>query len=357
MRSPFLSLISLSIAASALCATVAASAQNSESPIALSALQLGGGIPGLATEIDSLCSLLDPLTAPGDLLCHKSAPAAGRFDRMQELRVNAAAAVVIDQREWQPLYMKEAAAVRPIASITKLMTAMVVLDSGSPLEELIRVERPDVDRLKGSSSRLRVGIRLNRKQLLQLALMSSENRAAAALARAYPGGTPAFVAAMNRKARALGMNRTRFVDPTGLNPGNVSTAFDLATMANAAFAYPAIRAATTAREQQIALSRGRRVRMLTFHNSNILISSDDWHIGLSKTGYIREAGRCLVMQSVIGSKPVIIVLLDSVRKVTRAADANYIRVWLSEERSSPTSAPAAIAPSVRSADRSVEPQQ
>ena len=355
MRLPFLSLSALFVAASAICASVPAVAQTPESPSALSALQLGGR-PGLATELDSLCSVLDPLTTPDDLLCHRSGPATGRLHSMQELRLNAAAAVVIDQREWQPLFAKEASAVRPIASITKLMTAMVVLDAGSPLEEVIRVERPDVDRLKGSSSRLRVGIRLNRKQLLQLALMSSENRAAAALARAYPGGTRAFVAAMNRKARALGMHDTRFVDPTGLNPENVSTAFDLATMANAAFEYPSIRAATTAREQQIALSRGRRVRMLTFHNSNTLVSSDDWHIGLSKTGYIREAGRCLVMQSVIGSKPVIIVLLDSIRKVTRAADANYIRVWLSEERPSPMPAPAAIPPSVRSADGIAEPQ-
>jgi len=179
--------------------------------------------------------------------------------------------------------------------------------------------------LKRSSSRLRIGTRLKLAQMLYLALMASENRAAAALARAYPGGSSAFVAAMNRKARALGMYDTHFVDPTGPNLANISTAFYLATMANAAFQYPAIREATTAREHQIGFSRGRGLRMLTFHNSNRLVSSEDWHIGLSKTGYIREAGRCLVMQSVIGNKPVIIILLDSMRKATREADANYIK--------------------------------
>jgi len=259
---------------------------------------------------------------------------------MSALRVNAVAAVVIDQREWQPLYVKDARAIRPIASITKLMTAMVVLDAHAQLDEVIRVENRDVDTLKRSGSRLQVGTRLKRAELLRLALMASENRAAAALARNYPGGTSAFVAAMNRKARALNMRDTYFVDPTGLSPANVSTAFDIALMANAAYQYPAIRDATTTHEQQVAVPRGRRLRMLTFHNSNRLVLSEQWRIGLSKTGYIREAGRCLVMQSVIGARPVIIVLLDSMRKATRLADANYIREWLSLGEASivPTSA-------------------
>jgi len=243
--------------------------------------------------------------------------------------LNAATALVIQQREWRSLYSKEAETIRPIASITKLMTAMVVIDAGSSLDEVIQIDKRDVDVLKGSSSRLRIGIRLRRKQLLDLALMASENRAAAALARGYPGGHSPFVAAMNQKARALGMSQTHFVDPTGLNPANVSTAHDLAIMADAACQYPAIREATTAREHWITVSRGPHMRMLAFHNSNQLVSREDWQIGLSKTGYIREAGRCLVMQTVIGDKPVIIVLLDSMRKATRLADASYIKQWLS----------------------------
>jgi D-alanyl-D-alanine endopeptidase (penicillin-binding protein 7) len=250
--------------------------------------------------------------------------------RTQGLPLNASAALVIDQDQWQSLYAKQPTAVRPIASITKLMTAMVVLDAGLPSNELILIQRPDIDTLKRSSSRLSVGIRLTREELLRLALMASENRAASALAGAYPGGKHAFVTAMNRKAQQLGMRDSRFVDPTGLNPGNVSSALDLAIMVNAAYQYPAIREATTMREHIISLSGRRRLRTLTFHNSNRLLDSEEWEIGLSKTGYIREAGRCLVMQSVIGSKPVIIVLLDSMKKATRIADANYIRHWLSQ---------------------------
>jgi serine-type D-Ala-D-Ala endopeptidase (penicillin-binding protein 7) len=248
-------------------------------------------------------------------------------DDMLRLPLSASAVLVIDQGQWQSLYEKAPRVVRPIASITKLMTAMVALDANAPLGEHIRVERADVDMLKRSSSRLRVGTRLTRDELLRLALMASENRAASALSRAYPGGHKAFVAAMNRKAAQLGMRDSRFVDSTGLNPENVSTAFDLATMVNAAYQYPVIRLYTTAREHRVMVFRGRA---LTFHNSNRLLSSQDWDIGLSKTGYIREAGRCLVMQSMIDSKPVIIVLLDALKKTSRIADANRIRGWLSE---------------------------
>lgn len=265
-----------------------------------------------------------------ELACRHTPPEAFEGSAVSGgLSLSATTALVIDQRQWQPLYAKAPTTIRPIASITKLMTAMIVLDAKLPLHEPIQIQRLDVDRLKGSSSRLRVGMRLTRTELLRLTLMASENRAAAALARTYPGGHRAFVAAMNRRARELSMHDSHFVDPTGLSPANVATAFDLATMVNAAYQYPLIREATTAREQRLALSRGRRMRMLTFHNSNRLVSSEDWDIGLSKTGYIREAGRCLVMQSMIGSKPVIIVLLDSMKKATRVADANYIRNWLS----------------------------
>jgi D-alanyl-D-alanine endopeptidase (penicillin-binding protein 7) len=253
--------------------------------------------------------------------------------------LSSAAALVIDQDRWQWLYAKDPQAQRPIASITKLMTAMVVLDAELPMEASIRILPSDIDRLKGSSSRLKVGSRLRRDQLLKLALMASENRAASALARTYPGGDIAFVRAMNRKARELGMHHSRFVDPTGLNPANVSTAFDLATLVRAAYQYKAIREATTSREDRVAMTWGHRIRNLTFHNSNRLVSNADWDIGLSKTGYIREAGRCLVMQSMINSKPVIIILLDSMKKATRISDANFIRQWLSAPAFSPAQEP------------------
>jgi D-alanyl-D-alanine endopeptidase (penicillin-binding protein 7) len=246
-----------------------------------------------------------------------------------ELPLKSSTALVIDQDRWQLLYAKNPKTQRPIASITKLMTAMVVLDAELEMDERIRIQPSDIDRLKSSGSRLKVGTPLPRAELIKLALMASENRAAAALSRAYPGGQSAFVRAMNRKASELGMHDSHFVDPTGLNPGNVSTGFDLALLVKAAYQYPEIRQATTTREDRVATARGRRMRSLTFHNSNRLVASGEWDIGLSKTGYIREAGRCLVMQSTIDSKPVIIILLDSMQKATRIADANFIRRWLS----------------------------
>jgi D-alanyl-D-alanine endopeptidase (penicillin-binding protein 7) len=244
------------------------------------------------------------------------------------LRLRSSAAVVVDQEAGRLLYAKNPEAIMSIASITKLMTAMVVLDGGAPLDELLTIEAADVDVLKGSSSRLRMGTRLTRGEMLKLMLMSSENRAAAALARSYPQGRQAFIDAMNAKARALGMDDTRFLDPTGLNPKNRSTAFDLAVMVNAGYQYPAIRAFTTTSDHRIALASGRYRKELAFHNSNGLVGSERWDIGLSKTGYISEAGRCLVLQATIAAKPVIIVLLDSFGRFTRLADANRIKRWI-----------------------------
>jgi D-alanyl-D-alanine endopeptidase (penicillin-binding protein 7) len=245
-----------------------------------------------------------------------------------ELDLVAAAAVVIDQEDGSLLYAKNTQAVMPIASITKLMTAMVVLDAGLPLDEVITITSQDVDRLKGTSSRLRPGLRLPRREMLRLALMSSENRAASALSRHYPGGNRGFIAAMNQKARSLGMHDTRFVDATGLNPHNVSTALDLARMVNGSYNYSLIRDFTTTESIQLAVHDRRRPRAMAFQNSNALVRSGTWDIGLSKTGYISEAGRCLVMQARIAAKPVIIVLLDSLGKVTRIADANRIKHWM-----------------------------
>lgn len=219
----------------------------------------------------------------------------------------------------------------PIASITKLMTAIVVLDARLPLDEELEVTFEDLDFIKGTRSRLGTGTVLTRGEMLKLALMASENRAASALGRNYPGGFPAFVAAMNRKARELGMRDTRFVDSTGLNPDNVSTAQDLVRLVETGLKHPLIREFTTSESHFVALDNGARNRVLTFNNSNGLVRAGNWEIGLSKTGYISEAGRCLVMQAQIATKPVIIVLLDSWGKLSRMADANRIKHWIEGE--------------------------
>lgn len=249
------------------------------------------------------------------------------------LALYSASALVIDQNTGQALLEKQSDAVLPIASISKLMTAMVVLDAKLDLHDLITIGSEDVDGLKGTRSRLPVGTTMTRETAMLLALMSSENRAANALGRHYPGGLPAFVHAMNKKAQSLGMYNSRFEEPTGLSSNNVSTAHDLARMVAAAARYPEIRAASTTAEAKVELNG----RITDFHNTNALVRSDNWEIGVSKTGYISEAGRCLVMQARVADKPVVIVLLDSVGKMTRVGDANRIKRWmesasLSQER-------------------------
>lgn len=239
--------------------------------------------------------------------------------------LKSSAALVVDQAGGRTLFAKNVDHVVPIASITKLMTAMVTLDAGLPLAERIVITEEDKDQIKGTRSRLRIGTELSRRDLLHLALMASENRAAEALSRVYPGGTRAFVAAMNQKAVELGMWRTRFVDGTGLSSDNVSTAQDLTKMVAAAYRYPLIREFTTDGGTTIQLANGRA---MNYNNSNRLVKSREWQIGLSKTGYISEAGRCLVMQAKIAGKPVIIVLLDSWGKLTRIGDANRIKRWM-----------------------------
>ena len=252
---------------------------------------------------------------------------AGNVDFWQDpgrLAVQSGSALVIAQDGGEPLYEKNANAIVPIASITKLMTAMVVLDSMPNLQSPITISDEDVDYLRGSRSRLGVGTVISRETALLLALMSSENRAANALGRHYPGGLPAFVAAMNRKAASLGMSSSHFEDPTGLNSNNVSTAHDLARMVAAAHHYPLIREFSTTPGVRAEV-KGRE---LDFHNTNQLVSSPTWEIGLSKTGYIQEAGKCLVMQARVADKPVVIVLLDSAGKQTRIGDANRIKRWM-----------------------------
>ncbi|MCX7176848.1 MAG: D-alanyl-D-alanine endopeptidase [Proteobacteria bacterium] len=240
------------------------------------------------------------------------------------LFVQSASALVLDQSTGTVLFEKNAGAVLPIASITKLMTAMVTLDSKPDLNEILTISDEDVDTLKGTRSRLKVGTNLNREEMLRLALMSSENRAASSLASNYPGGRTAFIAAMNRKATELGLQDTQFSDPTGLTAANVSSAHDLVKMVAFAHQYPLIREFTTATEYEVKIAG----RTQAFHNTNSLVKSASWDIGLSKTGYINEAGKCLVMQAWLNNKPTIIVLLDSLGKMTRIGDANRIKRWV-----------------------------
>jgi D-alanyl-D-alanine endopeptidase (penicillin-binding protein 7) len=247
--------------------------------------------------------------------------------------LKSSSALVVDQ-SGRPLFAKNIDHVVPIASITKLMTAMVVIDAGLPLSDEIVISEDDKDLLKGTRSRLRIGTVLTRRELLHLALMASENRAAEALSRVYPGGNKAFVAAMNQKAVELGMWRTRFVDGTGLSSDNVSTAQDLTKMVAAAYRYPLIREFTTDSGTTVQVAKGRS---MNYSNSNRLVKSQEWQIGLSKTGYISEAGRCLVMQAKIAGKPVIIVLLDSWGKMTRIGDANRLKRWMETRFAADTS--------------------
>jgi D-alanyl-D-alanine endopeptidase (penicillin-binding protein 7) len=245
-------------------------------------------------------------------------------DDPAHLAIQSSAALVLDQTTGKALVEKQPDAVLPIASISKLMTAMVVLDAGLDLNEIISISHDDIDDLKGTRSRLPVGTTMTRETAMLLALMSSENRAANALGRHYPGGLPAFVAAMNRKARSLGMFDSRFEEPTGLSSNNVSTAHDLARMVTAAARYPEIRMFSTTAEAKVELNG----RIQNFGNTNALVRSENWQIGVSKTGYISEAGRCLVMQAWVADKPVVIVLLDSQGKMTRVGDANRIKRWM-----------------------------
>lgn len=264
--------------------------------------------------------LVPPVMTAGDL--------AGLNLTRDPLDLKSNAALVIDQSTAEVLFEKNAQIALPIASITKLMTSLVVVEANQSMDELISVTEEDVDREKFSHSRLRVGSQLTRANMLHIALMSSENRAASALGRNYPGGLPAFVAAMNAKARSLGMVNTHYVDSTGLSSSNVSTARDLAKLVIAAHHHPVIRQYST--DSKYAVEPGGP--MLQYRNSNNLVDNPDWQIGLQKTGYISEAGRCLVMQAKIEGRPVVMVFLDSKGKSSRLADAGRIRKWLENAR-------------------------
>ncbi|RQO56445.1 D-alanyl-D-alanine endopeptidase [Paucibacter sp. KBW04] len=240
------------------------------------------------------------------------------------LDLKSSVALVMDQETNEVLFSKNPSAVLPIASITKLMTALVVVDAGQSMDEKLTITDEDIDSEKGTRSRLVVGTTLTRGEMMHLALMSSENRAANAMGRNYPGGLPAFVAAMNQKAQSLGMTDTHYVEPTGLSSRNQSSAKDLAALVKVAHEVPLLRELSTSREYQVALGR----RQVAFHSTNGLLSNPGWDIGLQKTGFINEAGRCLVMQARMAGRKLIMVFLDSTGKYSRIGDAERVRKWI-----------------------------
>jgi D-alanyl-D-alanine endopeptidase (penicillin-binding protein 7) len=248
----------------------------------------------------------------------------------EPLDVKSSVALVIEDGTQDVLFSRNTKVALPIASITKLMTALVVLESHPDMEEMVTVTTDDLDTEKFSSSRLAVGTTLSRRDMLHLALMSSENRAAHALARNYPGGLDRAIMAMNAKAHALGMTSAEFHDPTGLTSRNVASAEDLAKLVNAASANPTIREFSTDPGYNVAVGR----RQLAFHNTNSLVANPAWDIVVQKTGYISEAGKCLVMKAVIEGRSVVIVLLDSFGKFTRLGDANRIHKWMETQQAS-----------------------
>ncbi len=270
------------------------------------------------------------MTLLAGLVCSLLACAAALAEQRaldpHRLQLQSTKAVVFDARTGEILYAKNAEATAPIASITKLMTAMVVLDGKLPMDEMLTISKDDIDRLKGTYSRLQIGTRQSRKEMLRLALMSSENRAASALGRHYPGGRAAFVAQMNRKAAALRMTHTQFADATGLSSHNISSAGDLVKMAQAASQYALIREFTTTAERTVSFPQPRY--SLGFVNTNRLVRAGSWDIELSKTGFTNEAGRCLVMKTRVGDRPMVMVLLNSQGKLSPVGDANRIKQWL-----------------------------
>lgn len=249
---------------------------------------------------------------------------AGLHSSHDALALKSSVALVVDQDTSEVLLSKNDRAVLPIASLTKLMTGLIVSEARLPDDEMITISQEDVDTEKGSTSRLRVGAELSRGELLHLALMSSENRAAHALGRSYPGGLSVFVSLMNAKARALGMNDTNYVEPTGLSSKNQSSARDLVKLVNVASSNPILRELSTSPGHEVAVGR----QTLQYRNTNRLVKSPAWDIGVQKTGYISEAGQCLVMQAKVAGRKLIMVFLDSAGKLSRIADAERVRKWV-----------------------------
>lgn len=249
---------------------------------------------------------------------------AGLHGAHDSLDLKSSVALVIDQDTSEVLFSKNDKAILPIASLTKLMTGLVLSEARLPMNEVITISQDDVDTEKGSSSRLKVGTELSRGELLHLALMSSENRAAHALGRSYPGGLPVFVGLMNAKARLIGMNDTNYAEPTGLSSKNQSSARDLVKLVNVAYGDPILRELSTSPAHQVAVGN----RTLQYNNTNRLVKNPLWDIGLQKTGYITEAGQCLVMQAKVAGRKLIMVFLDSAGKLSRIGDAERVRRWV-----------------------------
>jgi D-alanyl-D-alanine endopeptidase (penicillin-binding protein 7) len=264
---------------------------------------------------------------------------AGLHGMQDELDLKSSVALVVDQDTNEVLFSKNESAVLPIASITKLMTGVLVSEAQLPMDEIITITQADVDTEKGSSSRLRVGTELSRGELLHLALMASENRAAHALGRTYPGGVQVFVNQMNLKARLMGMQDTRYVEPTGLSSKNQSSAKDLATLVNYAHSDPVLRELSTSTGYQVEVGN----RTLQYNNTNRLVKNPLWDIGLQKTGYITEAGQCLVMQAKVAGRKLIMVFLDSAGKLSRIADAERVRKWVEANHNNPAARTAPLA--------------
>jgi D-alanyl-D-alanine endopeptidase (penicillin-binding protein 7) len=278
-------------------------------------------------------SLIQLLAAFAALMCGALTTPSYASDE-SKLHLQSASVLVLDEQTGEVLYGRNSGAVQPIASITKLMTALVTLEAKQPLDDEIAITDDDIDTIKGTHSRLRIGSIFTRDDLLKLALMASENRAASALGRSYPGGREACVRAMNAKARELGMKGTHYVETTGLSSSNVSTAEDLAKLVRVAQNYPLIREYSTLAKHEVMIGG----HQTAFSSTNGLVRAGKWDIVLQKTGYITEAGRCMVMQAKLAARSVIIVLLDSVGKYTRIADANRIREWLEPDYHSPKAA-------------------
>jgi D-alanyl-D-alanine endopeptidase (penicillin-binding protein 7) len=293
---------------------------------ALFALGAGFGIAASVLAFRSVSAVpAAPAAAPAATAFVKAAQII-QYGHPERLQLQSQVALVVDDREGVILYAREIDTPRPIASLTKLMTALVILESGVALDTPVVVTADDRDRLKGTRSRLPVGAILTRDDLLRAALVASDNRAAAALARSYPGSTPAFVAAMNAKATALGMTRTRFADASGLDRRNISTARDLAKLAAAARAQSRLQLYSTRSEAWVTdLASGQPI---AWSNTNRLVRSENWEIGLSKTGYTADAGNCLVLQVTVGHRPVSVVLLNSWGKLSKFGDARRVRDWL-----------------------------
>lgn len=265
---------------------------------------------------------------------------AGLHATSDALGLHSSVALVVDQETHEVLYSKNDHAVLPIASLTKLMTGLVIAEANLPMDERIRITQADVDTEKWSSSRLAVGTVLTRGELMHLSLMSSENRAAHALGRTFPGGMDAFVQRMNERAVLTGMRDTRFVEPTGLSSANQSSANDLAVLAAMAYNEPMLRELSTSHGREVAVGR----KTLQFNNTNRLVKNPDWDIGLQKTGYISEAGRCLVMQAQVAGRNLIMVFLDSSGKFSRLGDAERVRKWLEQKSALHSQNVAAVEP-------------